>query len=287
MRFGFWIEPLIFNPSLAKRVKLGSNVVKIGATSILVDAHVHLSDPLLQNRVEQITLFLKASGTKVCSVSTDIASSRTALVIANTLGTFGYTFIGIHPQQCATESKEEFLKFFTKNLKRIDGIGEIGLDGTYSQDSTFLKMQDGMFEYMLGLAEKHSFPISVHSRGATSKTIDTLGKYDLKGVLLHWFSGTEQELSRANSKGYYVSFGPSVVYSKRFQKLARNAAKDLILIETDGPVSYGACFGGRMADPTFLASVWNSLAMAIGAKHDELEHRLDSNFSSYIGRSKG
>lgn len=262
-------------------------MVKIGATSILVDAHVHLSDHLLQNRVEQITLFLKASGTKVCSISTDIASSRTALAIANMLGAFGYTFVGIHPQWCVTESKEEFLNLFTRNLQKIDGIGEIGLDGTYSQDSTFLKMQDGMFEYMLGLAEKHSLPISVHSRGATSKTMDTLGKYNLKGVLLHWFSGTEQELSRANGKGYYISFGPSIVYSKRFQKLSENAAKDLLLIETDGPVSYGACFGGCMADPTFLASVWNSLAWTIRAKHDELEHQLNSNFSNYIGKSKG
>ena len=278
---------MIFNPSHAKRVKSGSNVVKIGATSILVDAHVHLSDPLLQNRVEQITLFLKASGTRVCSVSTDIASSRTALAMANMLGTFGYTFVGIHPQKCVAESREEFLNLFIRNLQKIDGIGEIGLDGTYSKDSTFLKMQSETFEHMLSLAEKHSFPVSVHSRGVTSKTIDTLGKYDLKGVLLHWFSGTEQELSRANGKGYYVSFGPSIVYSKKVQKLSRKATWNLVLIETDGPVSYGACFGGHIADPTFLASVLNSLAWAIGAKRDELEHQLKSNFSGYVGKSKG
>jgi TatD DNase family protein len=160
------------------------------------------------------------------------------------------------------------------------------LDGSYSQDAEFLKTQEQVFEEMLILAEKYSLPVSVHSRGASLKTIEFLSRYRLNGVLLHWFAGTESELAKANQKGYFVSFGPATVYSNRMQRLACKASTDLMLIETDGPVSYGACFEGRMAEPTFLASVWHSLSHLLGVKPAELEYQLEKNFAAYI-KSKG
>lgn len=283
----FHNELWIFNRYCVKKVKSGSNLVSIGAGSILIDAHVHLSDSLLRNRAEQISLFLKASGTKVCSVSTDIASSKTVLEQAETFGGSSYNFIGIHPSECAKENIQAFRKLFTDNIGQTDGIGEIGLDGGYSQDEGFLMTQEKVFEEMLALAEKHSLPVSVHSRGAFLKTIEFLSRYRLRGVLLHWFAGTESELSKANDKGYFVSFGPAVVYSNGLQKLACKASTNLILTETDGPVSYSACFEGKMAEPTFLASVWHSLSYVLGIKPAELEHKLAQNFATYIGKSKG
>ena len=280
-------EHWIFNRYCVKKVKSGSNLVSIGARSILIDAHVHLSDALLRNRAEQISLFLKASRTKVCSVSTDIASSKTVLEQVETFGASSYNFIGIHPSECSKENIQDFLKLFGDNIAKVDGVGEIGLDGSYSNDVKFLKTQEVVFGEMLGLAERHSLPVSAHSRSASLKTIEFLSKYKLEGVLLHWFAGTESELSKANDKGYFVSFGPAIVYSNRMQKLACKASTDLILIETDGPVSYGACFGGKMAEPTFLASVWHSLSYVLGIKPAELEHKLEQNFATYIGKSKG
>ena len=203
------------------------------------------------------------------------------------LGKNGYTFTGIHPKDCHLQDKEEFLKLFKSNISKIDGIGEIGLDGSYSQDSTYLKAQQETFELMLGLAEKHLLPVSVHSRNAVAKTIETLGEYSVKCVLLHWFSGTGAELSQANSMGYFVSFGPPIVYSKKLQKLAKVSNRELTLIETDGPVSYGACFGGRIADPTMLASVWHSMSIVLGVNPYDLEEQLTMNFSKYMQRSKG
>lgn len=151
----------------------------------------------------------------------------------------------------------------------------------------FLKTQEQVFDKMLVLAEKNSLPVSVHSRAASLKTIEFLSRYELNGVLLHWFAGTESELAKANQRGYFLSFGPAIAYSNRMQKLACKASNDLTLIETDGPVSYGACFGGRMAEPTFLASVWYGLAYLLGVRPADLEYQLERNFIAYIGKSKG
>lgn len=219
----------------------------------------------------------------MCSVSTDIASSIASLRIAEIVEDYGYTFIGIHPSESAKANLQEFQRLFEGSISKVHGIGEIGLDGSYSSDVEFLKTQQKVFEEMLSVAERHSLPISVHSRTATSKVIETLSRYNLKGVLFHWFAGTHAELSKVNDEGYFVSFGPAVVYSSRMQKLARNASLDHTLIETDGPVSYGACFGGRIADPTFLASVWHSLSWILNIKPAELEHKLEENFARYIG----
>ena len=202
-------------------------------------------------------------------------------------GASSYNFIGIHPSECAKENMEDFRRLFEQNVAKIDGVGEIGLDGSYSDDVEFLRIQEKVFEEMLALAERHSLPVSVHSRSASLKTIEFLGKYSLAGVLLHWFAGTESELSKANDRGYFVSFGPAIVYSNKIQKLAWNASPDLTLIETDGPVTYGACFGGRTAEPTFLASVWHSLSHVLGIRFAELEQRLEQNFATYVGKSKG
>ena len=202
-------------------------------------------------------------------------------------GASSYNFIGIHPSECAKEKMEDFQKLFSQNVASIDGVGEIGLDGSYSDNVEFLEIQEKVFGEMLALAEMHSLPVSVHSRGACLKTVEFLSGYKLEGVLLHWFAGTESELSRASQSGYFVSFGPSILYSSRIQKLACSASPDLILIETDSPVTYGACFTGRAAEPTFLASVWQSLSHILGISSSDLEHRLEQNFATYIGKSKG
>ena len=75
-----------------------------------------------------------------------------------------------------------------------------------------------IFEELLELAEQNSKPVSVHSRMATRETLDLLKSYNLS-VMLHWFSGNIREMTDAQDLGYYLSFGPASVYSKKLQKL--------------------------------------------------------------------
>ncbi|MGB9658951.1 MAG: TatD family hydrolase [Nitrososphaerales archaeon] len=247
----------------------------------LVDAHIHLSDPDFDKELPYIINFLKNSNMILLSNSMDLESSLRTLELSKSLNDKLLSFVGIHPWSAQSESPENFEVFLNKEKNIINGIGEIGLDRKYAQNEKAYKRQISVFEKQLEFAEKLEKPVSIHSRGSQKDVIDIISSYKLKGVLLHWFSGDYQQLNRAMDKGYYVSFGPTIIYSKKSKDLAERASKDLILTETDGPVRY-ACFEGKPALPTFLPSVVFALSFVLKLSFYETAELILKNSSSYM-----
>jgi TatD DNase family protein len=247
----------------------------------LVDAHIHLSDPDFDKELPYIIAFLKNSNMILLSNSMDIKSSIRNLELSQLLYGKMLPFVGIHPWSAQSENFESFEAFLNKEKKLIHGIGEIGLDRKYAQDEEAYKRQRSIFEKQLEFAERLEKPVSVHSRASQKDVMDILPSFKLKGVLLHWFSGDHQQLNRAMDKGYYVSFGPTIIYSKRSKDLAERASRDLILTETDGPVRY-ACFEGKPALPTFLPSVVFALSFVLKLNFYETAELVWKNSSLYM-----
>jgi TatD DNase family protein len=71
-------------------------------------------------------------------------------------------------------------------------------------------------------------------------------------VLLHWL-GSEETLPTAIERGYYVSFGPALLYSRKLQRMARKADRSLVVLESDSPVAYRPLGGAR--GPSLIPSV--------------------------------
>jgi Tat protein secretion system quality control protein TatD with DNase activity len=63
---------------------------------------------------------------------------------------------------------------------------------------------------MLRAAEKLDLPVIIHSRGTTAQIVDMLQSYNLKRVLLHWFSHPMSALYKAVENGYFITEGPPV-----------------------------------------------------------------------------
>jgi TatD DNase family protein len=250
-------------------------------TAKLVDAHIHLSDPDFDKELPYIINFLKNSDIILLSNSMDLESSLKNLELSKSLNDKLLSFVGIHPWSAQSENLENFEVFLNKEKNLINGIGEIGLDRKYAQDEEAYKRQISIFKKQLEFAEKLKKPVSIHSRASQKDVMDILSSFDLKGVLLHWFSGDYQQLNRAMDKGYYVSFGPTIIYSKKSKDLAERASKDLILTETDGPVRY-ACFEGKPALPTFLPSVVFALSSVLKLNFYETAELVLKNSSSYM-----
>ena len=61
------------------------------------------------------------------------------------------------------------------------------MDYYYTKDNK--EEQIKLFETQLALAEKYNLPVIVHSRDATEDTINSLKKFNCKGVI-HSFSGS-------------------------------------------------------------------------------------------------
>ena len=99
--------------------------------------------------------------------------------------------------------------------------------------------------------------------------------------MMHWFEGqTEQAIQRVVSRGYYVSFGPALLYSKRIRRLAERIPEELVLAESDGPVAFSAL--GGTGGPDIIPSVLFGLAETRGRDFVEMEERVEENAHRYL-----
>ena len=189
-------------------------------------------------------------------------------------------FIGIHPE-CSGDGLEDVSRLIEENHDIISGIGEIGLDPTYV--NTDYTKQSQVFETMLMLAEKFDKPVSIHSRKSLDDVFETMTSYDTKHALLHWFDGSKKQLRKAMDMGFFVSYGPVMVYANDKQTLLSKTDESRILVETDGPVRFSRCFEMKSAQVSFIPSVIFCASKILGKPFDEMASLLESNTNSFLG----
>lgn len=254
--------------------------------SLLCDAHVHLTDPEISPYLIEILGSIRTMRMHVCSVSVDIHTT------VNGIKSFGQSnndivtqFIGIHPQ-FAHEANvvEKFTEIYSEYSDSIGGIGEIGLDRTYTNGNSY-EQQIHVFHAMLSLAEKSDKPVSIHSRKSINDILDLIKSYNLGNLLFHWFSGNKRQLRRLMDMGAYVSYGPPLVFSEDKRVLLKNTDKNRILIETDGPVRYPRCFADLPALPTsFLVTVAKVVGEVLGISYLEAVEFIAVNTENFLGK---
>jgi TatD DNase family protein len=196
-------------------------------------------------------------------------------------------FIGIHPE-FANEDIEEFENLLNENHLIVDGIGEVGLDPSYeSKNHVSYDRQKSVLNTMLSCAERYGKPVSLHSRNSVNEILDIISTYRLSGVLLHWFSGTSEQLTRAMDLGLYVSYGPSLVYSKFMKESFLRSDLERILVETDGPVRYYRCFDNLISiSSSFLISVINTASYLLKVPFPVLAEQLLTNSKHFLDKSE-
>ena len=247
----------------------------------IFDSHIHLSDPVYDSDIQYIINYMKKMHVKACCVSEDLITSKKTLELA-TKNNLILPFIGIHPGK-AKENSESIVELINQNSKTISGIGEIGLDSTYVSSDEDFKQQITLFEKQLSLAEKLKKPISIHSRKTLDKIYEIIPSYSIKGMLLHWFDGNKQQLKKAMDMGFFVSYGPLLVYAKDKQVLLSKSEIDRILVETDGPVKFSRCFEQKTAQISFIPSVIFCASKVLKKSFDELSSLLEKNSNRFLG----
>jgi len=247
----------------------------------LTDAHIHLSDNEYLSDLSYILTAMDRLKIKACCVSMDNQTSKSTLNLGKR-SPLVLPFIGIHPEK-ADDNLDSMLDMIKQNSNQISGIGEIGLDKTYVSDEAGFSRQVLVFKELLSLAEKLGKPVSIHSRKTLDEIFSILPSYSIKGILLHWFSGSKKQLQQAMDLGCYVSYGPALVYAEDKQVLLSLTSQDKILVETDGPVRFSRCFGQKTAQVTFLPSVLFCAAGILNRSYDEMLSITEKNASSYLG----
>jgi len=246
----------------------------------LYDAHIHLSDTEYENDMPLNLNCMKKLRIKACCVSMDYSSSKKTLELGKRSDLI-LPFIGIHPEK-AQDDTESVFKLIDENNEIISGIGEIGLDSTYSNSDDELLKQKEVFRTQLSFAEKFRKPVSIHSRKTLDDILEILPSYNIPSVLLHWFDGSKKQLQNTMDLDCYVSFGPVMVYSKDKQVLLTKANKDRILVETDGPVRFSRCFSNRTAQISFIPSVIFCASKVLDTNYEDMCRILEQNSQRFL-----
>jgi len=246
----------------------------------LYDAHIHLSDAEYEHDIPLILNCMKKLCIKACCVSMDYTSSKKTLELGKK-SEYILPFIGIHPEK-AQDDTESIFKLIVENNEKISGVGEIGLDSTYTNSDEEFQKQEEVFKTQLSYAEKFGKPVSIHSRKTLDQILEILPSYKVPSVLLHWFDGSKKQLQQAMDLDCYVSFGPVTVYSKDKQVLLSKANKDKILVETDGPVRFSRCFENKTAQIDFISSIIFCASKILHINYDELCGVIEQNSQRFL-----
>ena len=248
--------------------------------SWLYDAHIHLSDVFYAPHIKSILNGMKEMKIKVCCVSVDHSNSLETLFLANQSDLI-LPFIGIHPER-VDDDLQSMLQEIENNSKQIVGIGEIGLDPTYSKSDNQFKKQITVFEELLSIAEKFDKPVSIHSRKSLDKILEIMTSYNPSYSLLHWFDGSKKQLQKAMDMDFFVSYGPVTVYANDKQSLMSSTREDKILIETDGPVPFSRCFEMKPAQLGFLPSVAFCASKILKKSYADVTKLIAKNSEAFL-----
>lgn len=155
--------------------------------------------------------------------------------------------LGLHPQLIGTHASQ--LEMFNKFIGEVKYVGEIGLDGSPEFKGSYAN-QGKVFQSILTSIKKEPAKIlTIHSRNAAKDTIELLSSV-LRGtehhIILHWFSGSHQDLNIAIKCGYFFSINHKMAMSEKGKALIVKMPNDRILTETDAPFTYSGLVKSRV-----------------------------------------
>ncbi len=167
--------------------------------------------------------------------------------------------VGLHPELVAERYRE--VEDVCQLMAKTKYVGEIGIDGSPPHKSS-IELQTEVFRrFVTRASELGGKVLSIHSRGAAALVLDEIERNG-HGTLpiLHWFSGTRQQVERAAELGCWFSVGPAMLQSQKGRELLASIPRHRLLTETDGPF---ATDDDRPLMPwdvsmalTAIASVW-------------------------------
>jgi TatD DNase family protein len=269
------------------KVKFGILSESRGSKMKFVDAHVHLSDGEYSECIDEVITEARSSNVvALVSNSMDLETSTRSLKLAEQYSGMVYAALGIHPWNVNALTEEEFQQTIElvsekRQNKALIAIGEIGLDYKYEK---IWDKQLMVFTEMLRLAEKLDLPVIIHSRGTTAQIVEMLPSYNLKRVLLHWFSNPISVLSKVVDSGYYITEGPPTVYSNGIREVVRRIPLTNLLTETDGPIRFfKQPFEGKKTTPAFIPTVVKAIAEIKKLDAAVVAEQIMRNFEEFFG----
>ena len=195
-----------------------------------IDTHVHLNNPDLLVKVEEvISLAFEEGVQKFIVPGYDFETSKIALELAHKYP-FVYAAIGYHPTEIKGYGEKEY-KWLEENVgdPKVVAIGEVGFD--FHWDSTTKEEQEEAFIRQIEIAKKANKPLVIHSRDAIQLTYDTLKKHNasMVGGVMHCYSGSLEMAPLFIKENFYLGVDGPVTFSN---------AKEIVKVVKEIPIEW-------------------------------------------------
>jgi TatD DNase family protein len=264
----------------------------------MIDSHCHLDD--YENLPEILANAASAGVHQLLAIGIGDGpdTMHRALQIAHQHPQI-FATAGIHPQEAHRVSPDSLAKLATLAADpRCIAIGEIGLDYYHAANPDSTTQQEA-FIAQLAVAAAARKPITIHCRTselATPAAKARFGPADAfdnlmwlldeywtphnLGGIMHCFSGSQVEASRALDAGFHLSFAGNVTYprSTSIQAVAASAPPDRILVETDAPFLPPIPLRGQQNEPAFITHTAAFVASLRGISTAALADLTTKNF---------
>lgn len=242
---------------------------------MLVDAHTHINKYTehLTDALRQINQHHILS---IC-VAMDIPSYLETIKIAEASDLLIPTF-GIHPWEA---------QHYCENLDQLDPylaqtpfIGEAGLDFFWAPEKEYYPCQRAVFRYQCQWAQRLSKPMNLHTKGAEEEILHSLSEFDLRGSIIHWYSGPLDLIDDYLTLGCYFTIGVEILTSPLIEEIANRIPANRILLETDNPGGY-EWLTGQVGMPAILLEVLNKTAGLKGLNSAIFQAQLAKNWATF------
>ena len=148
--------------------------------------------------------------------------------------------VGLHPWW-VTDNAEEMasrLEHAQALIATTPFVGEVGLDFAPAHVHTRDEQLHAFRTLAQTCAQEGNKVLTIHavrSADTVLDVLDTCGVLDTCACILHWFSGSSQELTRALKAGCFISLGAQSLATKRGRAYAKAIPVKQLLLETDYP----------------------------------------------------
>jgi TatD DNase family protein len=195
----------------------------------LIDTHCHIDTPAFDEDRRQV--IGRASEARIALINSGINlesnyATRGLLEFENV-----YASYGLSPLYAGEKKHVE--EFISRNVDSAISIGEVGLDFYHVKDKQQRLLQKDVFKQFVKLSQEFNLPLVVHSRDAEEDVFELVRKVDQ--VVYHCYGGSLQLLNAIAECGHYISVPTRVCRSRHHQEIAKNAPRNLVVIETDSP----------------------------------------------------
>jgi TatD DNase family protein len=240
----------------------------------VIDFHCHLD---LYPEPDKIAATAEAAGIYVLSVTTTPKAWRKTSALAKGRRHIR-TALGLHPELAHERSNE--LPLFEALITETRYVGEVGLDGS-PDHRAHADAQMRVFDRILATAKEHGGRIlTIHSRRAVDEVLAALNRHEMaQSAVLHWFSGTQRQLSDAIALDCWFSVGPAMFRSEKGRRLVGLMPRDRVLTETDGP--FARDVKGPL-EPADVRTAVDELGKLWSIDYDAALLRLKSNLKSLL-----